>query len=250
MAPLSLTTWLSGTPPAGGEGAAGKTAVVIDILRATSSIVTALGNGASRVLPRTDVEDAFATRERLERGGDEPVLGGERGGFKVSGFDVGNSPLEYGADRVTGKPVVICTSNGTAALERCRDASRLFAASFLNAGATVEAVSRAPESVLLCCSGKEGAASLEDIGCAGLLAKTLLSIYDYETDDATTLALMLWDRYDSDPAKLLEECKHGRYLASLGFESDLEYCSRLDAFALAATPAEDGELVGVAQPQR
>jgi 2-phosphosulfolactate phosphatase len=250
MAPLSLTTWLSGTPPGDGEGAAKKTAVVIDVLRATSSIVTALGNGAARVLPRTDVEDAFATREELERRGDEPVLGGERGGFKVSGFDVGNSPLEYGPERVKGKPVVICTSNGTAALERCRDASRLFAASFLNAGATVAAVSRAAESVVLCCSGKEGAASLEDVGCAGMFAKALLSIYDYEADDATTLALTLWGRYESDPAKLLKECNHGRYLAGLGFESDLEHCSRLDAFALAATPAEDGELVGVAQSHR
>jgi len=246
MAPLPLHTWLDGTPPPDGSGAAGACAVVVDVLRATSTIVTALGNGASYVVARTDVDEAFAAREELERAGEEPLLGGERGGHKVPGFDLGNSPLEYEAERVAEKPLVLCTSNGTAALQRCREASRVFAAAFLNAGATAAAVARGAEPVVLCCSGKEGAPSLEDICCAGLIASRLREAYPFEADDATALALLCWERHAADVPRMLAACSHGRYLASLGFERDLDHCGRLDAFEIAATQKEGGKLVGVA----
>lgn len=249
MAPLPLHTWLDGTPPPGGSGAAASCAVVVDVLRATSTVATALGHGASYVVARTDVDDAFAAREELERRGEEPVLGGERGGHKVPGFDLGNSPLEYGAQRVAGKPLVLCTSNGTAALERCREASRLFAAAFLNAAATAAAVARGAEPVVLCCAGKEGAPSLEDVCCAGLIASRLLETYAFELDDATAMALLCWERHASDVGRMLADCNHGRYLGSLGFGRDLEFCGRVDAFDVAAARGEGGKLVGVAQPQ-
>jgi 2-phosphosulfolactate phosphatase len=245
MAPLSLHTWLDGTPPPGGGGAAGACAVVVDVLRATSTIATALGHGASYVVARAEVDDAFAAREELERRGERPVLGGERGGHKVPGFDLGNSPLEYDAARVAGKPLVLCTSNGTAALERCREASRVFAAAFLNATATVGAVARGAERVVLCCAGKAGAPSLEDACCAGLIASHLLEAYAFELDDATAMALLCWKRHADDVGRMLAGCNHGRYLGSLGFESDLEFCGRLDAFDVAAARKEGGELVGV-----
>jgi 2-phosphosulfolactate phosphatase len=246
MAPLPLHTWLDGAPPSGGGGAAGKCAVVVDVLRATSTVVTALGYGASYVVPRADVDAAFAARAELERRGEGPVLGGERGGRKVPGFDLGNSPLEYGPERVSGRPLVLCTSNGTAALERCREASRLFAAAFLNAAATAAAVARGAEGVVLCCAGKEGAPALEDVCCAGLLASLLLRSYAFERDDATALALSCWKERAGDVRRLLENCSHGRYLRGLGFEDDLEFCGRVDAFDVVAAQTEGGKLVAAA----
>jgi 2-phosphosulfolactate phosphatase len=245
MAPLPLHTWLDGTPPPGAS-AAGACAVVVDVLRATSTVATALGHGASYVVARAEVDDAFAAREDLERRGEEPVLGGERGGHKVPGFDLGNSPLEYDAERVAAKPVVLCTSNGTAALERCRDASRLFAAAFLNAGATAAAVVRGAQPVVLCCSGKEGAPALEDACCAGLIASHLLGASEFETDDATAMAVLCWKKHAGDVEGMLAGCSHGRYLASLGFERDLEFCGQVDAFGVAAVQKEGGKLFGIA----
>lgn len=245
MAPLPLRTWLAGTPP-GGQDVAGACAVVVDVLRATSTVAAALGHGAAYVIPRTDVDAAFAARAELERGREAPILGGERGGFKVAGFDLGNSPLEYGPERVGGRPVILCTSNGTAALERCRGASRLYAASFVNAGATAAAVARGAEGVVLCCAGKEGSPSLEDVCCAGLIATLLLDVYSYDADDATALALLCWEKHRADVGRLLRKCNHGRYLAGLGFERDLEFCSRVDAFAVAAARRDGEKLVAVA----
>jgi 2-phosphosulfolactate phosphatase len=249
MAPLPLHTWLDGAPPPGGRGAAGACAVVVDVLRASSTIVAALGHGASYVVARAEVDDAFAAREELERRGEGPVLGGERGGRKVPGFDLGNSPLEYGAERVAGKPIVLCTSNGTAALERCREAPRVFAGAFLNAAATAAAVARGAEPVVLCCAGKEGAPSLEDACCAGLIASRLLEAYAFEADDATAIALLCWKKHAGNVGRMLANCNHGRYLAALGFERDLEFCGQVDAFDGAAAQTEGGKLVGVAPPQ-
>lgn len=246
MAPLPLSTWLAGAPP-NGQDAAGACAVVVDVLRATSTAAAALGHGAACVIPRTDVDEAFEVRARLERDGEEPLLGGERGGFKVPGFDLGNSPLEYDTERVAGRPVVLCTSNGTAALERCRGAARVYAASFVNAGVTVAAVANGAEPVVLCCAGKEGAPSLEDVCCAGLLAASLLEVYGYRADDATAMALLCWKNHAADVRRLLRSCSHGRYLAGLGFEEDLEFCSRVDALPVAAAQRDGDKLVAAAQ---
>jgi 2-phosphosulfolactate phosphatase len=246
MAPLPLRTWLAGKPPEG-QDVAGACAVVVDVLRATSTVAAALGHGAAYVIPRTDVADAFAARAELERRGEAPILGGERGGLKVAGFDLGNSPLEYEPERVGGRPIILCTSNGTAALERCRGASRLYAASFANAGATAAAVARGAQGVILCCAGKDGAPSLEDVCCAGLIATLLAEVYSYDADDATALALLCWKNHRADVPRLLKKCNHGRYLAGLGFERDLEFCSQVDVFAVAAAGRDGEKLVGVAE---
>jgi 2-phosphosulfolactate phosphatase len=246
MAPLAIHTWLAGVPPSDQE-ATGTCAVVIDVLRATSTIAAALGHGATCVIPRTEVDDAFAEKASLEQDGEEPILGGERGGFKVPGFDLGNSPLEYAEERVSGRPVVLCTCNGTAALERCRDAARVYAASFVNVAATVEAVAQGAERVVLCCAGKEGAPALEDVCCAGMLATSLLEVYPYEADDATEMAVLSWKKYRADVRRLLMTCSHGRYLAGLGFEEDLTFCSEVDAVRVAAAQRDGDRLVAVAQ---
>jgi 2-phosphosulfolactate phosphatase len=244
VAPLPLHTWLAGAAT-GGQNAAGACVVVVDVLRATSTVAAALANGAAGVIPRADVDEAFAARAELERRGEAPVLGGERGGFKVAGFDLGNSPLEYGPERVADRPVILCTSNGTAALERYRGASHLYAASFVNAGATAAAVARRAEAVTLCCAGKEGAPALEDACCAGLIAELLLDVYSYDADDATAMAVLCWQRHRGDLGRLLRTCHHGRHLAGLGFDRDLEFCGRVDALSVVAAQRDGEKLVAV-----
>ena len=249
MAAPALRTWLAGVPPAGGA-TAGTQAVVIDVLRATSTLVAALAEGASYILAAAAIDEAFAARARLEAEGQAVLLGGEREGVKVPGFDLGNSPAEYTPSRVGGRAVVLCTTNGTAALSRCAGAAVLYAASFLNAGATAQRLLTQARDVTLCCAGKEGAPALEDLCCAGLIATRLLAAHPYDADDATALATLCWREYKTDPVRMLGECNHGRYLAGLGFDADLAFCARVDAVPLAVSRAADGKLTAAPEPRR
>jgi len=123
---------------------AGGIAVVIDVLRASTTIVTALAHGAAAVAPRRSIEEALAAA--ADRPG--AVLGGERGGVMIAGFDLGNSPLEYAPDRVAGRPVVITTTNGTAALAVCRDAAEVLVGAIVNRTAVA---ATAVKGIRACC---------------------------------------------------------------------------------------------------
>jgi 2-phosphosulfolactate phosphatase len=237
---LKLTTRLG--PPWGGDYGGVQT-VVVDVLRATSTLPAALANGALFVVARAVAEEAFAERAALERDGVAAILGGERGGNKLPGFDAGNSPLEYEPARVAGKAVVLCTTNGSGALEACARAAALFAASFLNAGATVKRLVRSAAPVAVVCAGKEGAPALEDIACAGLLVERLTAVQPYDADDAGEAARLVWKAHRRDVAALLANCRHGRYLAALGYERDLAYCARVDALDVVVTRDAAGRLV-------
>lgn len=152
------------------ERLAGASALVIDVLRASTSMITALGNGAAEVIPVVTVEEAHARRAGL---GGTTLLAGERGGDPPEGFDLGNSPLEFTRERVAGRSVVMTTSNGTKALVAARPATRTGVAAFINASAAVAWAQARGTNVVLICSGEIGTLSLEDQACAGLLAARL-----------------------------------------------------------------------------
>src|SRR3954469_23642043 len=137
---------------------AGKTVVVIDVLRATTTIVHALAAGAKEVVPCLEVEEA--RRIATERGG-EAVTGGERGGKQIPGFDLGNSPAEYSRERVAGKTVVFTTTNGTRAMQRCKSASRVLLGAFVNFSAVCRELSGV-EQIALVCAGTDGHVTRED----------------------------------------------------------------------------------------
>ncbi len=238
---IPLHTWLTGMPAA--AGAAGTTAVVVDVLRATTTIATALAHDARYVATRAEVLESFELRAALEARGEAPLLGGERGGTRVPGFDLGNSPREYTPARVAGRAVILCTTNGTAAVARCADARALYAGAFVNVAATAAAVAKSGAPVTLCCAGREGAASLEDAACAGLLAELLCAAQPYEPDDATTMARLCWRNYKNSVVGLLQQCRHGRYLASLGFDDDLFYAGQIDAVPTVAARGPDGHFI-------
>ena len=183
---------------------ASSTCVVFDILRATSTIVTALGNGAQAVIPVPDIASALAARER------EPdvLLGGERHGVRIGpeltggvAFDLGNSPREHTRDRVAGRTIATTTTNGTRALAACAPAAVVYAGAFLDLGTIAERLLRdGPDQLLLVCSGTYEEASYEDAIAAGALADRLWTRYGAEASDAAQLARIAWLEAADDAA--------------------------------------------------
>ena len=203
-----------GTLPEGASGAP----VVIDALRATSTIAAAFQSGATSVLPVSTLEEALARRAP------GCLLAGERGGFCPPGFDLGNSPLEMSPERVGGKSLVLTTTNGTLALLEARRAGPVLCASFLNAAAVSSRLQQQGEDVLILCAGSEGKWSAEDLCVAGAIAAAL----DGEADDLASLARLLYRHHAPDLRTFLRGTQHGRYLCQAGFGADVDYCSQLD----------------------
>jgi 2-phosphosulfolactate phosphatase len=150
----------------------GSAVAVIDVLRATSTICQALASGAREVVPFVEIEEALAAAN--EAGRENVVLGGERRGLRIEGFDLGNSPAEYTADTIQGRPVFITTTNGTRALQHARLAKTVVAASLLNLSAVVASLKDEPQ-IDIVCAGTDGLETSEDILLAGAIVHGLMS---------------------------------------------------------------------------
>jgi 2-phosphosulfolactate phosphatase len=216
--------------------------VVIDVLRATTTIVAALAAGATAVYAVSDIDKASSLRDNLRASGIAALLGGERDGFRVEGFDLGNSPLEYSEGVVTGKAVVLSTSNGTAAIEAMSTAPNLLVTSFVNMKATVEFIRNRNGNIVLCCGGKNGRMSREDTTCAGGIVDGLLG-KNPGLDDPSTVALDLYELNKNDLVEMIGSTEHGRYLKTIGFEADLRVAGAVNAFPLVVGRREDGGFV-------
>jgi 2-phosphosulfolactate phosphatase len=220
---------------------AGGIAVVIDVLRASTTIITALANGAARVRPVADVAEARTLAAAL---GPDTLLGGERGGVRIDGFDLGNSPAEYARDRVAGRSIVITTTNGTAALAACRGAREILVGALVNRSAVAAAVRRLATAagvadVHLVCAGTDGEVTAEDVLAAGaILDAALRDDPAADTDGPARAALDAFRRavQTADPrAALVAEFRRapgGANLVALGMEADLPACAALDAIAV------------------
>jgi 2-phosphosulfolactate phosphatase len=220
---------------------AGASAVMIDVVRASATIVTALARGARAVVPVATPAEAMA-RARGWPGG-QVVLGGERGGAPPPGFECGNSPAEYTRERVAGRTVVFTTTNGTRALLALAGAKRVGIGGFVNARAAVRWLARAEGDALLVCAGESGRFCLEDAACAGLLVGRLQARWpDAPLSDAARAAALLWAHYRRDPGAVLEDAAWARVLAARGRGADLPLCTALDAFDVVPV-ARDGEIV-------
>ena len=215
---------------------AGRLAVVVDVLRATTVEAMALAAGAAGILPVAEVEEA--RRLAAERPGS--LLAGEREGLRLPGFDLGNSPTEFTAERVRGRTVIQCSTNGTGLLAAAAPAARVIAAAFVNLSAAV-ACAAAAESVTVLCAGKLGRPCLEDLALAGGLVERLAGP-DTRLGEGARLARSVWIGEGRDPAAVLRNAGHGRYLASIGFAGDLEAAARVDAVTI-VPELRDGLLV-------
>ncbi len=206
---------------------AGKTTVVIDVLRATSTIVTAINSGAKEVVPVASVE--FAVKVSGGMFGGQTLLGGERNTKKIEGFALGNSPFEYSKEIVDGKSIVFFTTNGTKAIAKAKYSENLFTCSFLNITAVAEHLITLNTDIEIICSGRNNYFSIEDSVCAGMLVSKIINFKpDSGLNDCSTAVLTLYEKYGNDLEKMMRESDHGKILLENGFEADIKYCSSVD----------------------
>jgi 2-phosphosulfolactate phosphatase len=212
--------------------------VVFDVLRATSTMITALAHGAAGVWPVRSIEEARALKEKRP----EALLGGERHGDRIEGFDLGNSPLEYG-DNVRGREIISTTTNGTIALRAVEHASSVLAASLLNNGATaLHLAARPSQDVLLVCAGTFRDAALEDILAAGMLISLLPG---RPLTDAGEVALALYRREQADLPGALHRATNGRALLAKGRRAEVDWCARASVFPILAGMTPEGFVRGL-----
>ncbi len=218
----------------------GSWVVLIDVLRATSTVVTAFHNGARSVRPVANASDA---RELARVMTPPPLLGGEIGGFRVDGFDLGNSPLEYKGDVVAGRHIILSTTNGTRTLLKVRSAARVFLGAFLNAAHLAAFLERKkPEQLIFACAGLHGYFSLEDAVCSGYI---ISHIQDAElANDAAVAVSLLSQKLGQAADAVFDHAFHGRYLRQNGFEEDLAFCAQRNVFEeIPEFLVETGEIV-------
>jgi 2-phosphosulfolactate phosphatase len=222
--------------------------VVFDVLRATSTFVTALHHGAQAVIPVGEISEALAFKKSKVRSQKSEVilLGGERDGVRISAggivFDLGNSPRECTPEKVRGKTIVSTTTNGTRALRACARAQTVLAASFLNLAATAEFLRRNHfENVLLVCAGTRENAALEDTLAAGALCEMLAA---GAVSGSAQTAWQAYARAKSNlAAAVVRDSENARRLLAVpGLRDDVAFCLQRDVFPLVATMQPDGAL--------
>lgn len=224
--------------------------VVFDIFRATSTIVTALANGAAAIIPVAEIPEALALRRERP----EILLAGERDGVRIradltggTDFDLGNSPREFTPGRIHGKTIALSTTNGSRALRACAQAREVIIGSFLNLRATSEYLQQiAPARLLLVCSGTANQASYEDVLGAGAMASLLWANYsDGDVADSAKIALQIYEQNRHDLPGAAEHCRNGRRLLSMpDLRDDVPWCLQCDRFEMIAS-LKNGSIVKI-----
>jgi len=211
-----------------------KNVIILDVLRATTTMSVALVNGAKEIIPTENI----ATAVRVAKGSKNSVLCGERNGKVVDGFNMGNSPLEYTTDIIKDKSLIFSTTNGTIAIIKSKFAKNCLLCSFVNISAIVDYVNSIDEDFIIICSGKLNDFCLEDAVCAGMLLNKLNVGRNIEMKDSeiasinlcNDLAMIMNVPSQDKILKMFKLSEHGKYLASIGFEKDLEICSKIDSY--------------------
>ncbi|QGU93999.1 2-phosphosulfolactate phosphatase family protein [Clostridium bovifaecis] len=202
----------------------GKTVVIIDMLRATSVIVTALANGCNDVIPVIDIEEA----KRLASINREIyILGGERNSVKIEGFDFSNSPLEYVRNIVKGKTLIITTTNGTKAIHGALGAKSILIGALINAKAVAQKAIELDNDLVIINAGTHGEFSMDDFICSGYIIDCILNNSDTKLSDIATTAHYVYTQ-NTDMINFLSKANHYNFLVNLGLEKDIEYCCKKD----------------------
>ncbi len=224
--------------------------VVFDILRATSTFITALHHGAKEIIPVSEISEALAVKNsKLEtRNSKLILLAGERDGVKIQAaqtggvdFDLGNSPREFTQEKVSGKTIVATTTNGTRALRACAHAQTVLLGSFLNLRATAEFVRRAkPETLLLVCSGTGEEIALEDVLGAGVLCDLLWNDFaDAQVSDSSLMAREVFLQAQNNLPEAAGRSRNGsRLLRQPELRDDVAFCLQRDVFDFVAVMRE------------
>ena len=202
--------------------------VVIDVLRATSVMVHAMSQGAIEMIPVETVEEAFQMAKTFPPG--TTLLGGERESRKIEGFDLGNSPKEYVAEKVKGRRLILTTTNGTKAFQLVSSGREILAGSFFNIGATAQKCLELNKDLFIFPSGDEGDFSLEDTVCGGMLIDLITKKREkpISLSDASRCAQILYQRFEDNLLEAFHLSRHGKELINRGFGDDLVYCAQID----------------------
>ncbi|MBS4024049.1 MAG: 2-phosphosulfolactate phosphatase [Clostridia bacterium] len=204
----------------------GKTVVAIDVLRATSTIVTALANGAKEVIPVETTEKAFLKASKLSP--ESFLLGGEKYCQKIEGFHLGNSPKEYSPDMVRGKKIVFTSTNGAQTITASLNANKLVIGSLLNGKAVACELKNSNLDLVIACAGTREEFSLEDTFAAGMIIFHLLQFKSCHLNDLGYFSYKFFCDNKQDGPKLFYQSKAGRTLLELGLESDIRYCAQMN----------------------
>ncbi len=217
----------------------GDVCVVIDSIRAGATLAAMAEAGDPVVFLAADARRARRFRDDNKP---EALLGGEEGGLAPAGFDLGNSPEEWSKRNLNGKQVVFGTSNGTRAVALCSDADHVLVASFNNVSAVARmAGALAGRCVKIVCAGQGGFIALDDAVCAGLIARRMMR-EGGDAADSAVMAMAVADQFDDIPA-LVRQSESGRRLLNVGYNSDLDWCARVDITEKVPELAKDGVTV-------
>ncbi|MBA4301977.1 MAG: 2-phosphosulfolactate phosphatase [Cyclobacterium sp.] len=215
-----------------------KIVVVVDIFRATSTMVAALANGIESILSFADLE---ACRLMKEKGF---LIGGERNGLTAPGFEMGNSPVAYLSGEYSGRKLAMTTTNGTQAIEKSKGANGILIGAFPNLQATVSYIQNQNRDVLIHCAGWKGHFNLEDSLYAGALVKSLESTHESSEDGAMAMSL-LFEKVGHNLKGFLSQASHAKRLQNHGIEEDIDFCLTLDLYEIVVKLDERGFLVKV-----
>mgnify|MGYP000471626997 CR=1 FL=1 len=209
----------------------GKIVVVVDVLRASTTITAALARGAEKVLPLATVDKVKKSAKEYPQG--KVLLCGEREGIRIPGFDLGNSPHEYEDSIVQGKILLYTSTNGSRMLVKTKKARKVYVGSFVNMSAVVKRLVMDGIDCFIVCSGREGKFSLEDTVCAGMIVDRMRENSPkgfVQLTDEALVANIVYEHFSNDLNKMINQSFHGRYLVELGMKSDLSFSISLDLY--------------------
>jgi 2-phosphosulfolactate phosphatase len=206
-----------------------KTVIVVDVLRATSTIITALENGCKEVIPVAEIDEAVSITRTVDN--DTFLLGGERNAVRIEGFHLSNSPLEYTKEAVEGRTVVITTTNGTRAIKKAESGERIYIGGFRNVSAVGIKAAEETNGLIIICAGTEGKFSTDDILTAGAIISKILEwrADEIQIDDLGKVCRFLYEYHKNDILGALKDTRHYKVLVQHGFEEDIRFCFQKDA---------------------
>ena len=211
------------------EDLRGKTAVIIDVLRSTSSITTAISNGAKKIIAVEDMSDAVKIAHTMDA--DDYLLCGEKNGVKIEGYHLGNSPLEYTKEAIQNKTLIFNTTNGTKAIKKAHLANAIYIGSFLNHQSILNALSQHDDEIVLICSGWRGRLALEDTLFAGSLLYHLFNEQlSIKAKDGAKIAFGLYEKYKDTIEETISGSDHAHCLSKLVPKNDITFCCQLNEF--------------------
>jgi 2-phosphosulfolactate phosphatase len=210
----------------------GRLVVIIDVLRASTTVATALGNGAKTVIPLEGADEVIARSKEFARS--QILLAGEQKMHPIAGFDIGNSPQAFTPKAVEGKTILITTTNGTRALLGVQGARDIVIASYVNFTAVLalmKVAARSNTDIAIICAGEEGSFTLEDAACAGRYVKAIPKRADSViANDAAAASVLIEKKYGDNIEKVFKESSHGQALGSAGFGDDLAAAAEVDSY--------------------